>query len=167
MYCTRCNAYNDDTAHFCNNCGAELTAPQNNEQQYNNQEPPQNNNSPYSQPMYNARQLQYSNVLPIVAIVGSILNFNILGIIFAFMALSKYNNSERAMRIGDFMTADMLGSKSKTYSIISLVISIALLVVRPVLVFILAFFFTGVFEELAEYSYDYYMMLTNVFAMFM
>ncbi|MCM1484969.1 MAG: zinc ribbon domain-containing protein, partial [Faecalibacterium sp.] len=92
MYCTRCNSYNDDNARFCNNCGAELFNPQpQQDQQTENNVPPQgnfnggfsgmpNNNSPYGQPMYTPQTGKYTNVLPIVAIIVSVLNFNILGI---------------------------------------------------------------------------------------
>ncbi|MCM1544807.1 MAG: zinc-ribbon domain-containing protein [Ruminococcus sp.] len=190
MYCNRCNAYNDDNARFCNNCGAELApptsqpeqpfdgqVPPNQEQPFNGNVPPQgnfngtfNNNSPYGQPMYRSQPSKYTNTMPIIAIVASILNFNILGIIFAILSLVNYNNHETAMRMGDFAKSEMYGRKSKTYSIASIVISIVLIAVRFILGIVWFFFagemFTSIWPEFFnEFYYDEYPMMINVISM--
>ena len=191
MYCNRCNAYNDDNARFCNNCGAELVSPQPPEQNFetnippqgspfennvppfdsnvppqeppfNGNVPPQGNpmggfdNSPYGQPMYPRQRGIYSNVLPIISIVLNAVNFSVIGIIFAVLSLLNYNKHEDAMRRGDFMMADMLGRKSRNYSIAAIVINIVSLFLRIVIGFIAGFVFTDLFTEVFSDSLDGY-----------
>ncbi len=198
MYCSRCNAYNDDNARFCNNCGMELTAPQNEyrQEQPNYQEaagnvPPQENfnnnfnqnangnqtpnsapfNSPYGQPMYHSAPVRYSNTMPIIAIVASIINFNILGIVFAFISLAKYNKQEEAARMGNFLAASEFGKSSRTYSIVSLVISIVSIIACAILIPLFFFIFANAYADTAEYfevpyfGEEAYMMISNAFAM--
>lgn len=113
MYCTSCHTENDENAKVCVNCGAPLCS--------------------QAKP-YLAKK--YSSTVPIVATVLSFLNFNILGIIFSVLSLKYYNAAQAAFFDGDGALYEKLGAKSKRFSKVSLVITILVMIIRPIFIIV-------------------------------
>lgn len=114
MYCKNCNSYNDEGSRFCNQCGAELER-----ESEQSAQPYSGYTDQYSQPYsqtYSQPQPQYSqpayntpaeptpplnNTMAIISIVLNVVIFNILGLIFAILSLTNYNDYESALRAGN------------------------------------------------------------------
>lgn len=156
MYCKNCNSYNDEGSRFCNQCGAELERESEQSAQPDSGYTDQYS-QPYSQP-YSQQQPQYSqpayntpaeptpplnNTMAIISIVLNVIIFNILGLIFAILSLTNYNDYESALRAGNLALSEQLKAKSKRYSKASIIIAVVV-VVLAVLAFIAAIVF-GIF----------------------
>ena len=162
MNCKYCNTYNPDGNRFCSNCGAPLEAREENaraespfdgERRQNAESGQFGENPPfvgntyeapgYSQP-YSPLQgeKQLKNTGPIISIILNIVFFNIIGLIFAILSLTNFNDYESALRHGNFGLAKDHGEKSKRYSRIANIFAIVCAVIS-VLSIIAVFVFTA------------------------
>lgn len=191
MYCKNCNSYNDDGNRFCCQCGAQLEAPAASAQAEQTYTAPQNDSNPgytnqyssarqngapqYTQPNYYAPQGEptppLSNTMAIISIVVNIVFFNVIGLIFAILSLTNYNDYESALRAGNIALAEQLKVKSKKFSKVAIVLVIVMAVLAFVagiaLVVILAVTGAQTIDFSApftyEYSYENFMMLAPYF----
>lgn len=169
MICKNCNSYNSENSRFCNNCGAALDA---GEQQTGNENPvaeqqysgnqysrPYNENR-YGEPGYSQPyppmqdEMPLRNTNAIIAIILNVVIFNVLGLVFAVLSLTNYNDYEAAMMSSNYAFAQTYKEKSKRYSKIAIIISIgtavlAVLAVICWLVFMGFLIFNGDAEEFA------------------
>lgn len=122
MYCNKCNAFNPDSSNFCCNCGADLSAQRNTGNFSGGAQPGGGQN-------FHPRFKTYTNVLPIISLIISIVAGNLISIILSAVALSRYNNYERAYMAHDYAAADAFGSSSRNLSIASIVLSAVLFVI--------------------------------------
>ena len=159
MYCKNCNSYNDDNSRFCNQCGAELERePEQSAQpdsgytdQYSQpySQPYSQQQPQYSQPAYNAPAeptAPLNNTMSIVAIVLNIVVFNIIGLIFAILSLTNYNDYESALRAGNIALSEQLKAKSKKYSKVAIILCIVVAVlglIAGIIAFVSVFFFAA------------------------
>ena len=170
MYCKKCNYMNDDHARFCNNCGAPIETPANNM-------PPNNNsagyngapgntgngqpgfnygmpyNTPYDRPQGYAPAKVYTNVIPIVSIILSILSMNPIAIILAVIALVKFNEYDKSRFNGIGVIADSAGRMSKGLGIAGIVIA-SLSILSSIFAVIAGFFGFGLWTELLDEIMD-------------
>lgn len=154
MYCNNCGTENPNGSRFCCGCGVSLES-QGQEQNvsaggYRNRNA--GYNPSYSQPNYAPKPNGYSNVLPVVALIISIFTGNLIALVVAAFALSKYNNYERAFVAGDAVSAEAFGKSSKTLSIVSVVLSAAF-VVFAVVAAVASFVIFGINMGSAAFGY--------------
>lgn len=141
MYCNRCNTCNDDHARFCNNCGAPLERPQDNPPPQNNfsgyNEPPRDGgtngqpdfnygmpyNTPYTQPQGFSRPGEYTNLIPIIAIIMGLFSMNLIALIFGIVALAKFNEYDRSRFYPNGFLDERAGRLSKNLGIAAIVIA--------------------------------------------
>lgn len=152
MYCNRCNFHNDDNAKFCNNCGAPLERPQDNPPP-----PPQGNftpynepphdasangqpdfnygmpyNTPYTQPQGFSRPGEYTNLIPIIAIIMGLLSMNLIALIFGIISLVKFNDYDKSRFYPNGFLDERAGRLSKTLGIAAIVIACISLVLSVI-----------------------------------
>lgn len=180
MYCNNCNHFNDDNALFCSNCGARLQRPQDNPPpppQGNFSAygaPPQNvnaggqpnynygmpNNTPYSRPDNFGNNKRYTNVIPIVAIVLSVLSVNIVGIVLGVISILKFNEYDKSRFGGNPLPAESAGKMSRDLGIAAIVLSSISLVISIISFFASLFGFgifgAELFSEIFDDSSMYY-----------
>lgn len=136
MYCPICHSENDENTANCVKCGSPLTL----------------------QPKTNLSR-KYSSTTPIVATVLSFFGFNVLGIIFSVLSLKYYNAAQTAFFDGDGELYEKLGAKSRKFAKASLIITILLMVIRPIF-FVVCFVIgadtaavfgeSGIFSDMAQ-----------------
>lgn len=182
MYCNKCNYFNDDQAVFCNNCGARLQRPQDNppppppQGNYSGYSvPPQNGNmngqpnynygmpynTPYSRPNDFGNRKNYTNVIPIVAIVLNVLTMNIAGLVLGIIAIIKFNEYDKSRFSGNPVVVDNAGKMSRDLGIAGIVLGSISIVISIISFFasLLGFGFFGaeLFSEIFDGgSYYYY-----------
>ena len=174
MYCPSCNSYNDDAHRFCAFCGAPLQnepAPQPDPAAYEAPQPDSGNNQqpPYQQPPYQQPYYQQpyppvteptkplSNVMSVIAIILSVMFFNIIGLVLAVLSLVNFNNYTTEKLRGSMELAESYKRKSKTLAIVSYVLT-ALELVLAVVLAIAVFGFVvyyGVERGGIDYSADF------------
>ncbi len=174
MYCNQCHYQNDDHARFCNNCGAELTPPENNAPPYQNNNGYQANgagnrngqpgfnygmpyNTPYDMPPGFSPVREYTNVIPVISIIMGIVSMSPLAIIFAVISLIKFNEYDRSRFGYSGLIADSAGRMSKGLGITAIVIA-CLSIIKNVLILFAwilgaGFMWTEFMNEAAPYYY--------------
>lgn len=124
MYCKNCKVYNEDGAKECFACGRPLeTEP--------GESAAKNENSAVSSggsPIY----MQYSSTRPVVSVVLSFLNFNIIGVILSIVSLVRYNKYVKLLLQGEQEKAEQFGKSSKKLSKAALIITVLLMIIRPI-----------------------------------
>ncbi|MGN1418703.1 MAG: hypothetical protein ACI4W6_05185, partial [Acutalibacteraceae bacterium] len=120
MYCPNCHVYNDEKETVCFACGTPLVQ----------EEQPKNDFE--QKPVLNINK-DYSSTTPIVSVVLSFFVFNIIGIILSVLSLSKYNKYEQALFAGDIQKAQMLAKSSKKLAKAAIVITVLIMIIRPIL----------------------------------
>ena len=84
--------------------------------------------------------------MSIVAIVLNIVVFNIIGLIFAILSLTNYNDYESALRAGNLALSEQLKAKSKKYSKVAIILCIVVAVlglIAGIIAFVSVFFFAA------------------------
>ena len=128
MYCKNCKVYNEDGSKECFACGRPLESDIN--EDVNEKKTVQKPSVPQQ---YSPLFVEYSSTRPVVSIVLSFLNFNIIGVVLSILSLVKYNKYIRLLLQGEQEKAEAFGKSSKKLSKAALIITILLMIIRPII----------------------------------
>ena len=142
MYCPNCNQFNDDRNSFCAFCGAPLRTRQNEAPDSGSYTPPfgapdsgsyQPPVQPPYQPPVNELTKPITAATPAVAMILSILCFNVIGLVFAVLSLVNFNNYISEKNRGALDNAETYKRKAKTFAIIADVVTAVIFVLRCII----------------------------------
>ena len=117
MLCPNCRSVQPDGADYCSVCAVNMRAyaPPYGQAQPTYQPPP-----PQYQAAPNGAVNDYMT-LSVISLIANILFFNLIGLVFAVIALSSAGTVKSSLMVGDYMTAQSSSNTAKICGIIGLV----------------------------------------------
>ena len=118
MLCPNCRSVQPDGADYCSVCAVNMRAyaPPYGQAQPTYQPPP----PPQYQAAPNGAVNDYMT-LSVISLIANILFFNLIGLVFAVIALISAGKVKSSLMVGDYMTAQSSSSTAKVCGIIGLV----------------------------------------------